>query len=207
MTSGFDDPLLYFDLTYLYLHAGDSAKGYQILETGITIYPKNQRLALAMLDLNMITSQSAQVMEADLKRTSATFPNNEKIYVATGKSWGYMMKHYEENNEMYFGNAREAYLKALEINPNNFEANFHIGHLLYSHAVQIIGDQSYDLDLIVLNRILDRVNQLFREAVPYVERARQLAPDNKETLKALQGLYYNLNKTNEFEKVSKGLDN
>jgi hypothetical protein len=91
----------------------------------------------------------------------------------------------------------ELYQQVLQLDPNNYTANYNMGMLFYNHAVHLINDMDYDLDLIALNEIEDKTIALFKKALPYEHAAEKIMPNRRETLMALQGIYFSLN---DFEK-------
>lgn len=92
---------------------------------------------------------------------------------------------------------KEAYSKVLSIDPNNISANYSMGILYYNQAVNLINQSDYDLDIVALSDIQDNSINLFKESLPFMEKAYSLDPKRKETLLGLSGIYFSLN---EFEK-------
>lgn len=105
-------------------------------------------------------------------------------------------KDWKKNSNL-IEKAEAAYVKVLALDTVNVTANYNLGMLYYNHAVHIINDMDYDLDLIALNDIEDKTINLFKKALPYELRANRLVPNRRETLMALQGIYFSLN---DFEK-------
>ena|SRR6218665_32700 len=93
--------------------------------------------------------------------------------------------------------AKDAYSKILADDPNNISANYNMGILYYNQAVNLINQSDYDLDIVALNDIQDNSITLFKESLPFMEKAYDLDPKRRETLLGLSGIYFSLN---EFEK-------
>jgi tetratricopeptide (TPR) repeat protein len=93
--------------------------------------------------------------------------------------------------------AKDAYNKILTLDPNNIHANYNMGILYYNQAVNLINQSDYDLDIVALNDIQDNSINLFKESLPFMEKAYELDPKRRETLLGLSGIYFSLN---EFEK-------
>lgn len=93
--------------------------------------------------------------------------------------------------------AKDMYNKILAIDPNNISANYNMGLLFYNQAVNLINQSDYDLDIVALNDIQDNSINLFKESLPFMEKAYDLDPKRRETLLGLSGIYFSLN---EFEK-------
>lgn len=93
--------------------------------------------------------------------------------------------------------AKVAYSKVLSIDPNNISANYNMGILYYNQAVHLIKEMDYDIDMVSLSDIQDNSIVLFKESLPFMEKAYELDPNRKETLQGLSGIYFSLN---DFEK-------
>lgn len=93
--------------------------------------------------------------------------------------------------------AKSSYNKVLELDPNNIGANYNMGILYYNQAVNLINQSDYDLDIVALSDIQDNSIKLFKESLPFMEKAYSLDPRRKETLLGLSGIYFSLN---EFDK-------
>jgi tetratricopeptide (TPR) repeat protein len=98
--------------------------------------------------------------------------------------------------------AKDTYNKILALDPNNITANYNMGILYYSQAINLINQLDYGVDLLALNDAQDNSISLFRESLPFMEKAYALDPKRKDTLYGLSGIYYSLNeieKSNEFK--------
>jgi tetratricopeptide (TPR) repeat protein len=109
-------------------------------------------------------------------------------------------------------------LKVLLNDPNNISVNYNLGILYYNQAVTLITQQDFDLDLVALSQIQDNSIILFKQALPFMEKANSLIdqslstqdPRRKETLRGLSGIYFSLNEpemSNKFKQKLEELDN
>jgi len=108
-----------------------------------------------------------------------------------------MFESDRQGNAEFLKKAKDAYNKILEADPNNISANYNMGILFYNQAVNLINQSDYDLDIVALNDIQDNSINLFKESLPFMEKAYDLDPKRRETLLGLSGIYFSLN---EFEK-------
>jgi hypothetical protein len=112
-------------------------------------------------------------------------------------------------NEAYFEKIKNVYESILLQNPNHIGANYNLGILYYNNAVHIINDMDYDIDIFELMELQEKTVKIFKKSLPYMEKAYQLDPKKKETLKGLEGIYFSLNdfeKSNEFKMKIQNLD-
>lgn len=115
-----------------------------------------------------------------------------------------------ENNRIarkdFFGKAKDAYNTVINLDVNNVSANYNLGILYYNQAVSIINAMDYDLDLITLNQIQDDCVVLFKQSLPFMEKAYQLDPKRKETLIGLSGIYFSLNEEEKSKEIKQKID-
>ena len=93
----------------------------------------------------------------------------------------------------YLEKERESFLRVLAVDPNNITANYNMALLYYNQAVKIINAMGYDEDIVTLNMIVDNCTGLFKESLPFMEKAYHLNPNRRETLVGLSGIYFSLN--------------
>ncbi len=96
----------------------------------------------------------------------------------------------------YLENTRASYDHVFTLDPENFEATINMGVLYYNEGVVLIDNMDF-IDIEELMRIEDKSIELFKKALPYLLKAHQQEPRNKNILEGLQGIYFSLK---EFEK-------
>ena len=110
----------------------------------------------------------------------------------------FMLYHEKSGKKEYMNLARDAFQKVLDIDSNNISANFNLGILYYNQAVSLIVKTDYDIDLTALEEIQDESIVLFRESLPFMEKAYDLDPSRAETLMGLSGIYFSLNEKDKY---------
>jgi len=80
------------------------------------------------------------------------------------------------------------YERCIELNPNDDRGLFNVGRYYYNEAMAE-ADRNSRMSMRVLR---ERVNPLFKKALPYIEKSYQLNPENKEARDALRNIYYRL---------------
>lgn len=93
----------------------------------------------------------------------------------------------------YLKLAKALYNAILLLDPNNISANYNIGILYYNQAVNLVLAQDIDADLVDITRVIDNSTKLFKESLPFMEKAYTLDPKRIETLQGLTGIYWSLN--------------
>ncbi len=93
-------------------------------------------------------------------------------------------------------------LKLLEISPEHPQANYYVGLSWYNKAQEMDRAQKPNPTSKQFREHLKQVNQLFANAMPYLEKYRALAPKDKDRWQApLYRIYYNLNMSDKLKEL------
>lgn len=109
----------------------------------------------------------------------------------------YQAEQDSAKKELKFLGVKNMYQEVLKLDANNVSANYNLGILYYNKAVNIINNLDYDMDIFLLMKIQDKCVEIFKQSLPYMEKALELDPNRVQTLLGLEGIYISLN---EFEK-------
>lgn len=131
--------------------------------------------------------------QADLKPKTIEF----LLALASMLNSQYQAEQDSAKKEFKFLGVRNMYQEVLKLDANNISANYNLGILYYNKAVNIINNLDYDIDMFALMEIQDNCVAIFKQSLPYMEKALELDPNRIETLRGLEGIYISLN---EFEK-------
>jgi tetratricopeptide (TPR) repeat protein len=186
------NPLLYNDLGTLYEEIGKDSLAMATVSQGRQAFPADTTLRLTELNM-LLYRNNLPKAEKMVEEYLQLNPTNTEVIMVAGLIYEKRAETDTTNREKYFNKRKEAYKRALALNPNSFPANYNLGITIYNRGVEIIKSQQYDLDIVVLYDLLEKVSALFREAKPFVEKAYELSPTNINAMRALEGIYYNLN--------------
>ena len=112
----------------------------------------------------------------------------------------------KERNNPYYEKSIHVFAELLELDPNNWNANYNTGILMYNRAVSIIKDMEYDTDLITLDMVQTNCIKLFFTSLPYMKKAHKLRPANQEPIAGLTGIYFSLNEPDYFRQYKEMLN-
>jgi tetratricopeptide (TPR) repeat protein len=203
----YNDAAVYSTLAKIHENEGNTAQAEKYINEGLKKYPTSKSLLVAQVNLNLFKG-NVDAVQPSLEKAIQQEPNNVEWLLALGTV--YEKKAEQENatdkKMAYIDKAKEMYRRVLAIEANNFKANFNLGIILYNSAVDIINNQSYDIDIFALDNILDQSTDFFKEALPYVEKANRLAPQDKSTLVALKAIYINLNNDAKIAEIDSKLE-
>ncbi|GIV38549.1 MAG: hypothetical protein KatS3mg033_0349 [Thermonema sp.] len=100
---------------------------------------------------------------------------------------------YDEQGET--DKALEYYTKGAELFPDNFVLNANTGFAYYNKAVEVaeeIENMDSSLKKSEVEAKLKQMDELLKTALPYLERAHQAKPDNRDVISLLAKIYYRL---------------
>jgi TolA-binding protein len=206
LQAGYQDPLIYDQLSQNYLERQLHAEAVATLEEGRSLFPEDERLQISALNLYMTLQKYKEaegIAENYLKRHSEDI----QVMLVAGTIYEKLFQTDTIARDEYFLKRKNIYLAILKQDPENVLANYNMGITLYNQAVSIINmNDVYSMDIMDFDQLIARCTNLFKEALPYVKKANELSPDNINTLKALEGIYYNLNDREKFALVREKLE-
>lgn len=181
----FPQPLVFNSLSDVYLKEKDTLQALATIQAGRVKYPDNFNLLIAETNIYLAAKQNDKAM-ANLKEAVKTDPLNPTIHYAVG------VNYFTMNNLV---EAEKSYLKAIEIKPDYFEANYNLGALYVNQAATLI-DQANKLPLSATaeyDALKLQADNVLKKSIPYLETASTLDPTDKSTLLSLKEIYTRLN--------------
>ncbi|MGZ3757324.1 MAG: hypothetical protein ACXVAY_20315 [Mucilaginibacter sp.] len=201
-----NNPLVYFDLSNIYLTQKDTAGALKTVADGIAKYPANGDLRKRQIELYLRMGRQKEVL-AQIESAIANDPKNKLLYYYEGLTYSQQAeaigkaqaktKDQAEKDKLeaskldYFQKSADVYKKALEIDPNFFEANMNLGYDLinpaidtYNAANQLPANKQKEYDAQIA-----KANALFDLAKPYLLKAVELNPKSVDALANLKTYY------------------
>ena len=175
---------LFFIKSQSLLAKKDTAAWLKCVTEAITQLPSNTQFVQNLLYYYNIKNLNNEAIAAAADLV-AKAPNNPNAWYSAGCIY--------LNNAKDFTKAREHLQKALDINPEMYEAQYNMG---ISYVNELVAnkdkfttntkDPNYKKDL-------EAAKEYYRKALPYLEKTRELAPDQPKVWGlALKNVYYNL---------------
>lgn len=194
-----DTPYRQYDvyqyLCYEYEQAKDTINMEKMLIEGNQVFPDSTYFLNSLINLYVATNRNDQALESlnTAIPKAASDTELENLYSVMG----YV---YERGLEDY-PNAEKYYKMALEKNPESTEANSNLGRVYYNQAVNKQGEANMINDNKLYQEELNKAKDLFKQALPYYEKAHKANPSEMQYMIALRGIYYNLNMGTELEAI------
>lgn len=190
----YPQPLIYNSLATIQMEEGDTVAAVAILLEGRKKYPDNFNLLIAETNIYLSSKQNDKAM-ANLVEAIKTDPENPTIHYAVGVNYALMGDVAE---------AEKAYLKAVELNPDYFEANYNLGALYVNEAAQVI-DSANKLPLSAVKEydaLKVQADDILKKSIPFLENASRLDSKDKSTLLSLKEIYTRLQMYEKMKEVN-----
>jgi tetratricopeptide (TPR) repeat protein len=112
----------------------------------------------------------------------------------------------EQTRADNFGKAAGMYKKAIELDPNYFEAVLNLGYVTIAPAIDSYNSTQFINDNKAYDAAMIKVNAQFDSAKPYLLKAVELKPDSRDALTNLKSYYLGKRDTAGANEVQKKID-
>lgn len=192
-------PDLYISMANLYKKSGDTAQYDATVAKGREMFPNNKSLLLLELQKYLDTKQYdkamvnlEQAMEDDT--TNALYP--------------YLQGYIYQTEVKDLEKAKAGYMRAIELDPDYIEPQYMMG-LIYVDKANEITEEMNSLNLNETKKydaLKKKQEEAFKNALPYFEKAREIDPNDMDTLRALKEVYYKLKMYEKAKEVQAKID-
>jgi len=197
---------VYKDLSVIYLVSKDTVGALKIATEGVAKYPTNSDLRREQIEIALQSGKQTDVL-ANVQAAIANDPKNKKLYYYEGLVYSQVgdadnASSAKEKNAAAktalhqkaldnYALAAEPYKKAVELDPNYFEANLNLGYVLVKPAIDMFNAASnlpankqkeYEQEVA-------KAGVLFDIAKPYLSKAVDLKPESVDALTNLLAYY------------------
>lgn len=189
----YDNPGIYENLANIAIGQKDYEKAQNYINEGREKYPENYGLMIADINLNMQKGNREEAIAA-MNAAIEKDPQNYSIYFAMGNMHDEVVENKElsdEERNKAFDAALQAYENAIEIKEDYADAYINIGALYVNKAIEFQNAAS-DLPLDKQKEYEDliaKADTLLKKALPYLEKAYELEPNNRATIITLKDIY------------------
>ena len=165
---------------------GDTAKALTTLQSARQDFPREQALIIEELNIYLVAGQF-ELAKENLMLAAEQDPTNEILWFSLGSVYDNLGMQDE---------AVDAYTKSLGIKADYFDANYNLGALYFNKAVQMVNEandmwkprMSKD-EATKQKELEDGGKAMFSTALPYLEEALDVEPEDRETLRSLRDIY------------------
>lgn len=174
---------------------GDTTLMISLCDEAQPLYGAEDTRYITYIINNYLTKKEYEKASAAIEKAIEIEPNNAVLYAVRGV----ILENQERRDD-----ARVAYKKAVEIDPESPQANYYYGKSLCELAYQK-ADESPANPAEIDKYNTTVINPIFNEAVNYLEKAYDLDNNNLDALRYLENAYYNLKNEAMLKDVEKRL--
>ena len=195
LASGYEDAVgnIYYFLFHCYYGQKEVnrdaalANAKEALLAGIKKFPKNNTILDGLMQL--YTAEEGVGDPAELvtmiENSLKDDPTNYDLWFGRGRVFN-ALKNYDE--------CIKSFEKCVELRPTDFEPNFYTGYFVIEKAnaqVEVLNSNS-NLSYEQYEAEYAKINNIYAEAIPWLERAHELNPADGATIEYLNNLCFRL---------------
>jgi len=201
---------VYMTMSNIYLAKKDTANALKYASEGVEKYPSNADLRRREIEISLLTGKSADILNKVQAAISAD-PKNKSLYYYAGLTYSSSaaavgddlvnakksskdaaaIAALQAKKDDFLTKAADMYKKAIEIDPNYFEANQSAGSTLLSPAIDMFNDANNlpPSKQKEYNAMVAKATAQADVAKPYLLKAVELQPNSRDALMNLQNYY------------------
>ena len=186
--NGFENPQVY---QYMGIAQGGLENNdamLQYIQTGREKFPEDENLINEQINAYLKLKREAEIID-QIRAMAEKNTENSVYYFILGTIYG--------NQESELFNTEEAlncYNKVIEINPNDENAYINIAgiYIDQSNALKHEADELPLNETKKYDEMMTQIDEVRKQALPYVEKAHEMLPEDEAIKQILKSLYVNL---------------
>jgi Putative Zn-dependent protease, contains TPR repeats len=186
----------YFQMSEAYLSVGDTAKAETVLTGLSSKFPNDKNVTLQLIDLYIKSGKNEEAQKY-IKVAKEADPNNSSLFLASGIIFLNQNKYDEAIPEL---------TKSIELKGDVYDSQYGLGAAYINKAADMFKQANEIMDVKKYSEAIDVANAVYAKALPYMEKAYELKPDDVYTMRSLQELYYRLKMTDKYTVIKAKLD-
>ena len=192
-------PNVFLFISTLYRNGGDDEAALNTLRTARETYPREQSLIIEELNI-YIRNGDFEKAKTNLQIAAEQDPTNQLLWY----NLGFIFDQSGNTKE-----AESAYLKAIEVKGDYFDANYNLGALYFNQAVQWM-QKANDMwkprmsskESAAQKKLESDAKELLSTAKPYLEKAHEVNPEDLQTIRSLKDIYARTAEDDKFMKMN-----
>ena len=179
-----------------YVALKDTAKFIETLQNAIVRFPQEPWFLQNLINYYIFSGQE-QVAVDYLAQAIEREPNVAQYHHIKGNL---------DENLGHYDDALVDFDNALRIDPKLADAMAGKGRVYYNQAVKLNEDAAMISDNKAYKKALEEMNNVFRKALPFFEKAHEMDPSDRTYMQVLKGLYYRFHMDKEYEAITEKLN-
>ncbi|TAL63862.1 MAG: tetratricopeptide repeat protein [Bacteroidetes bacterium] len=172
----------YYQIYESYLGLGDTIKAESILTGLSSKFPDDKTITLQLIDLYIKSNKNEEALKY-IKVAKENDPTNSSLYFAAG----IIYLNQNENDK-----AIPELIKSIELKPDLYDTQYGLGAAYINKAHDMFMKANEIMDVKKYSDAIDLANAVYAKALPCMEKALELKPDDTFAMGSLRELYYRL---------------
>ncbi len=191
----------YSMLAAVYNKENNTDKYLETVAAGRKAFPNDKDLIIEELNFYLKAGKDKEAL-ANLDLAIKNDPNNQTLHFALGTIYD-KLEQYD--------NAEASYKKAIEIKPDYFDALYNLGALFFNKGAKQTSIANDIKDDAKYRAAMVKVDDIFKQSLPFLEKAEQIGTDDKVTFKdllnTLKSLYARTEQNDKMNAIKEKLKN
>jgi tetratricopeptide (TPR) repeat protein len=186
----------YFQISQSYLEMGDTAKAESLLKSLPGKFPGDKNITLQLADLYIKAGKNEDALN-QLAIAKSDDPGNYSLYFAEGVIYLNQFKYDEAIADL---------TKSVELKSDLYDSQYGLGAAYINKASDMFVKANDIMEVNKYNAAIEEAMGVFSKALPYMQKADELRPNDMFALRGLKELYYRLKMTDKYNEVKTKLD-
>jgi tetratricopeptide (TPR) repeat protein len=186
----------YYQIYQCYMNLGDTTKAETYLLDLPNKFPGDNSITLQLIDLYIKSGKYDEAFKY-IKVAKEKDPSNYSLYFAAG------IIYLNKNN---YDEAIPELSKAIELKSDVYDLQYAMGVCYINKAAAMFVKANDIMDVNKYTAAIDEANLVYAKALPYMEKALELKPDDNYAMRSLKELYYRLKMTDKYNAIKAKLD-
>ena len=180
-----------------YVELQDTAKFVDVLQKAADRFPQEPWFLQNLINFYIFSGQEQAAIDY-LAQAIEREPNVPQYHLIKGN-----LNANQGNGDA----ALEDYDRALALDANLADAVAGKGRVYYNKAVKMNEDAAYIQDAKAYKAALAEMNEVFKQSLPFFEKAHELDPENRDFMITLKTLYYRFGMDDKYNEIQEKLNN
>jgi tetratricopeptide (TPR) repeat protein len=186
----------YYQMYQCYMNLGDTTKAESFLLDLPNKFPGDNTVTLQLIDLYIKSNKYDEAFKY-IKVAKETDPGNYSLYFASGIMF---------LNQNKFDDAIIELSKAVELKGDVYDLQYAMGVAYINKAAAMFVKANDIMEVAKYTVAIDEANGVYAKALPSMEKALELKPDDVYALRSLKELYYRLKMTDKYNATKAKLE-
>lgn len=186
----------YYQIYESYMGLGDTAKAESVLMNLTNVFPNDKTITLQLIDLYLKSNKNDEALKY-IKIAKDNDPGNFSLYYAAGIMF---------LNQNKFDEAITELTKSIELKSDFYDNQYALGVSYINKAADMFLKANDIMDVKKYTAATDEANIVYAKALPFMEKAYEIKPDDIFAMQSLKELYYRLRMTDKYNAVKAKLD-